>query len=76
MRRLVSVCLLVLCLSLPVFAGHMVIGGGWCPDGSPGCAPDGNGMVLAEPSQEAPADLGSETLFVLAALILMLRYKV
>jgi len=74
MRRLLSTCLLILCVSLPVFAGHTV-SGGWCQNGSPDCAPDGNGMVFAESTQGTPSDFGSETLFVLAALMLVLRYK-
>ena len=49
--------------------------GGWCEDGAPGCVPDGNGMVIAESTQGTPSDLGSETLLVLAVLLVMLRYK-
>lgn len=78
MRRLLSVCLLMLCLSLPVFAGHVVIGG-WCDCGAPGCicdpgeTPGGNAANVAKESK--PADLGPETLLALALLLLALRYK-
>ena len=74
MKRFVSVGLLMLCLSLPVFAGHN-LAGGWCQNGTAGCAPDGNGMVFAESTQDTPIDLGSETLLILAVLLVMLRYK-
>jgi len=66
---------------VPALAGHSVAGG-WCsPCDTPGCFCDpgenGNGNVSApkESGQETPSDLGSEALFVLAALILALRYK-
>lgn len=36
MKRLFSVCLLILCLSIPVFAGHTVAGGRWCDCSDPG----------------------------------------
>lgn len=85
MRKLLSVCLLMLCLSFPVFAGHVVIGGGYCECGgtTPGCIcdpgeePGGqmNRSVADESTQGKPVDLGSETLLVLAVLLLVLRYK-
>ena len=74
LKGLLSVCLLTFCLSLPVFGGHTQAGN-WCPDGTPGCSPDGNGMVLAGSSQETPSDVASGTLLVLAALLMLLRYK-
>lgn len=80
MRRLLSVCLLTLCLCVPVFAGHTVPGGDRCECGSspdcfcdPGENPGGNRASV--PDESKPSDLGSEALFVLAALILVLRYK-
>ena len=39
MKRLLSVCLLMLCLSIPILAGHTVAGG-WCDCGAPGCICD------------------------------------
>ena len=74
-KRLIASVFITFLLCVPALAGHTVAGGGWCPDGAPGCVPDGNGMVLAESTQDTPVDLGSEMLFVLAALILVLRYK-
>ena len=35
MRRLLSVCLLILCLSLPAIAGHQIPGFGWCSCSDP-----------------------------------------
>lgn len=81
MKRLLSICLLILCVSLPALAGHTV-SGGYCDCGAPGCICDPGEMSLSskasvsdESSQETPSDLGSETLFVFAVLLLMLRYK-
>jgi len=57
----------------------MVIGGGWCDCGAPGCQcdpgenPGGNAATL--PKESKANDLGAESLLVLAALILLLRYK-
>ena len=85
MKRLLSTCLLMLCFSLPVFAGHTV-SGGYCECGAPGCICDpgeeihssGNANVPDDESSQDAAvdfDLGSETLLVFAALLLVLRYK-
>lgn len=49
--------------------------GGWCQDGTPGCVPDGNGMALAGSSRKTPSDVASGTLLILAALLMLLRYK-
>ena len=35
MKRLLSVCLLMLCLSFPVFGGHVLEGGRWCECNNP-----------------------------------------
>jgi hypothetical protein len=79
---------LMLCLSFPAFAGH-TIPGDWCECGSfaacicgPGEQP-GNQSTRNVPDdskpdnskQDAPIGLGSETLLVLAVLLLLLRYK-
>jgi len=70
-------------LCAAALAGH-TNPGGWCECGSfaacicdPGEAPTGqlSRPVSDESSQEQPVDLGSETLFVIAALLLVLRYK-
>lgn len=81
MKRLLFVVVLTLCLSFPAFAGH-TLPNDWCDCGAPGCicdpgeTPLGN-MATApnESSQGKSADFGSETLLVLAVLLLMLRYK-
>lgn len=80
MRRLLGACLLILCLSLAVSAGH-TLQGGWCGCGEPACLCEpgetalNSASVSNEASQGKPAGLGSETLLVLAALFLVLRYK-
>ena len=78
MRKLVSVCLLLLCLSLPVFAGHMVIGGHseFCECGSLAeCVCDDGEVPRGQNTQQPPTDFGSETLMLLAVLLVVLRYK-
>jgi len=84
MKRLLSVCLLMLCLSIPVFAGHTIAGGYCTPCDNidcycdPGEVPPGglaSRGVSKKSSQDAPTDLGSEAFLILAALLLVLRYK-
>ena len=79
MKRLLSVCLIMFCLCMPVFPGH-TIPGGWCECGAPGCICDPGEMPLnsnaCEPKQSGKAlDFGSETLLAVAVLLLLLRYK-
>jgi hypothetical protein len=81
MKRLLFVVLLMLCLSFPAFAGHTVPGN-WCGCGAPGCICEASepplenrASVSNESSQGKSADFGSETLLVLAVLLLTLRYK-
>lgn len=80
-KRLIASVFIAFLVCAPALAGHVIMGVGWCQCGTqecicdPGEQPGGNGMVLDESSQDAPVDLGSGTLFVLAALILVLRYK-
>jgi hypothetical protein len=87
MKRLLFVFVLTLCLSFPVFAGH-TLPGDWCECGSfAGCFCDpGEQPVIrskrtvddSKPNvskQGAPVSLGSETLLILAVLLLLLRYK-
>jgi len=83
MRRLLFVVVVTLCLSFPAFAGH-TLPNDWCECGSfaactcdSGEQPRGqsNQSVPDESKQYAPIGLGSETLLVLAVLLLMLRYK-
>lgn len=78
MKRLLSVCLLMLCLSLPIFGGHTQVGN-WCDCGTPGCLcdpgenPGGNRANV--PKESKTNDLGAETLLIVAVLLLALRYK-
>jgi hypothetical protein len=83
MKRLLFVVLLTLCLSFPAFAGH-TLPGDWCECGSfagcicdPGDRPIGQSKrsVPNDSKQDARINLGSETLLVLAVLLLVLRYK-
>jgi hypothetical protein len=78
MKRLLSVCLLMLCLSFPIFAGHTVAGG-WCECGAPACICDPGenpgGNRASVPKESKPNDLGTEALLILAVLLLALRYK-
>ena len=69
----------------PAFAGHVLVGTGWCECGTENCGCDPGEVPVGQMSrpvpvsdkhkQTTPVDLGSGTLFVLAALILVLRYK-
>jgi len=84
MKRLLSVVLLMLCLSFPVMGGH-TLPGNWCECGAPGCICDPGEVPLGQSSHavpkpdktthSTPTDFGSGTLLVLAVLLLMLRYK-
>ena len=83
MKRLLFVVVLTLCLSFPAFAGH-TLPGEWCECGSfasclcdPGERPGDQSKrsVPDDSKQDAPVSLGSETLLVLAVLLLVLRYK-
>lgn len=88
MKRLLFVLVLTLCLSFPALAGH-TLPGDWCQCGSFAgciCDPGEQGGILSkrtvpdnskpdDSKQGAPIGLGSETLLVLAVLLLLLRYK-
>lgn len=86
-KRLIASVFITFLLCAPTLAGHVLVGTGWCPCGTEACICDPGevpmpGSQLSNPevsdksTQETPVGLGSETLFVLAALILVLRYKV
>ena len=72
MKRLLPVCLLMLCLSFPVFGGHTVGGGyGYCECDNPASHETTNGPV-GDDNQESAPELG---LFLLVLAAFMLRYK-
>ena len=76
MKRLLATLLLILCLSFPTFAGHVMGNGASCSCGTPGCIEDYVGECgYAATQQNAPSNLGSESLLILAALMLWLRLK-
>jgi hypothetical protein len=78
MKRLVSVCLLMLFLSFPVFAGHTVAGGYACSCGTPGCVEDYQGECDghgATQQSSTPSDGTTELAIVIVALLLWLRLR-
>ena len=79
MKRLLCVVVFTLCLSFPVLAGH-TLPGDWCECGSFAACVCGPGEKPRDQGQRSVPDdskqaLGSETLMVLAVLLLVLRYK-
>jgi len=78
-KRLIASVFITFLLCAPTLAGHVLIGGGWCACGpeycvcDPGETPGGNRATV--PDDSKPSDLGAGSLFVLAALFLVLRYK-
>ena len=76
MKRLFAVCLLMLCLSLPCFAGHTLAGEFYCSCNTAGCIEDYEGECGGHTNQQStPSDLGSGTLLILAALLLGLKLR-
>jgi hypothetical protein len=70
MKRLVATLTLILCLSFPVFAGHVQVGGyGWCE-----CDNPESHNTLNGPVQESAPE--SETLgLLLVAVLLYLKAR-
>ena len=78
MKRLLSVSLLMLCLSFPAFAGHNVIGGYACECKTVGCIEDFPGECSEHSAnqQSTSPDAGTVELgIVVVALLLWLRLK-
>ena len=76
MKRLLSVCLLMLCLTFPVLAGHTVTGGTYCdPCNNVDCICDSHDGNRANSNQDKPSDFGSEMLLSLFVLLMLLRYR-
>ena len=79
MKRVFAVCLLMLCLSFPAFAGHTVVGTVYCDCGTPGCIEDYPGECdkhyLATQSSNSHGDSTAELGILIVALLLWLRLK-
>jgi hypothetical protein len=80
MKRLVAVFVLMLCLSLPVMAGHIPIGGAYCNCGTAGCVEDyagecGGYMVMTNQQNESPGDITAELGIAIVALLFWLRLR-
>ena len=74
MKRLLATLTLILCLSFPVLAGHVLPGGYACSCEQTGCIEDFPGECGGNTNQQStPSDLGSGTLLILAALLLGLK---
>ena len=78
MKRLLSVWLLMLCLSFPAFAGHTIAGGYACTCGTSGCIEDYDGECNGHGATQqgaTPNDGATELGIMLVALLLLLRLK-
>jgi predicted NBD/HSP70 family sugar kinase len=80
MKKLLSVSLLMLCLSFPAFGGHTLGGGAACNCGTPGCVEDypgecGSKRSVATQPIESPTDAAAEAGILLVALLFWLRLK-
>ena len=73
MKRLVAVCMLILCLSFPVLAGHTTPGYGWCECDNP--AGHTLNRVVRDDSQESTPDSDLTLGLVLVVVLLYLRTK-
>ena len=74
MKKLAPVCLLILCLSFPAFAGHTTSGFGWCECDNPESHNTLNGVVR-DNNQETTPDFSVDLGLFLAAVLLYLRAK-
>jgi hypothetical protein len=82
MKRLLSVLLLMLCLSFPTFAGHTQTGGYACTCGTPGCIEDYKGECDGHRATQQSAtpndgtnDGTAELSIFIVALLFWLRLK-
>ena len=73
MKRVLAVCLLIIALALPCFAGHTQPGNVPCEDGTPGCVPDN--QITKTYRTDTTSDLGSEWLLVLVVLAVLYKFK-
>ena len=77
MKRVLATLTLILCLSFPVHAGHVLADSAFCTCGTPNCIEDFPGECGGHNTnqQSIPSDLGSGTLLILAALLLGLKLR-
>jgi hypothetical protein len=81
MKKLLPVCLLILVLSFPIFAGHTMPGGAYCDCGAAGCVEDYPGQCgdgyrpMAAHQTDAPNYATAELGIAIVALLLWLRLK-
>jgi hypothetical protein len=76
MKRVLSVSLLMLVLSFPVFGGHTVAGDYACECGTVGCIEDYEGECSGLNRQsKSPGDGTVEFSIVIVALMLWLRLR-
>lgn len=76
MKRLFSVCLLILCLSFPVLAGHTLGGMAWCDCNDPTLHSQGLVLQDDQSKHDTPAvDVEPEVLLAFTLLVLMLRSR-
>ena len=73
MKRLAAVCMLICCLSFPVFGGHHQAGDRWCDCDNP---QHGLSGLTVENEADSKHDSAPELgLFLLVLTMLMLRYR-
>jgi hypothetical protein len=79
MKKLLAVCLLILCLTFPVHAGHTQAGELYCDCTVEGCIEDYPGECDSyrgmDTHQTAPTDAAGELGIAVVALLLWLRLR-
>lgn len=74
-----AVCLLIIALAFPAFAGHTIAGNMYCDCGTAGCVEDYEGECDSyrhtDTHQTAPIDPAGELGIAIVALLLWLRLK-
>ena len=78
MKRFFAVCLLILCLSFPTYAGHTFAGGYACECETVGCIEDFPGECNghgANQQGQSPRDDSAALGIVLVALMLWIRLR-
>jgi predicted NBD/HSP70 family sugar kinase len=80
MKEVLAVCLLTLCLSFPVFAGHTTQGDNYCDCGTRGCIEDyagecGGGHYVSTQPNDSPGDVTAQLGIAIRTLLFWLRQK-